>query len=264
MTLTALQSRISEIASEIAQGANISGYKDCIGKKFRRENVYQDYGPLVQPFTVSSGADPATQVLEGWDVYGGYSVYRNFYEEGRDAAYFGTTIIDDDNDPGRYSFAFGPNRPLPEGLYKVEFSYQMPYQIPCKYRPEAIYKDEVTAVALAGTLHEAFFDPVTVGTAVKADSSNGVLKPASFTVGSTSTEITSLEWSNNQVVLTLGTHVTLSGQVLEFIALNGSVSLSLVADEATVDSTAGTYSWPMTSQPWESGDQLMLRIREGS
>ena len=159
MTLTALQSRISEIASEIAQGANISGYKDCIGKKFRRENVYQDYGPLVQPFTVSSGADPATQVLEGWDVYGGYSVYRNFYEEGRDAAYFGTTIIDDDNDPGRYSFAFGPNRPLPEGLYEVEFSYQRPYQIPCDYRYEAIYKDEVTAVAPAGTLHEAFFDP---------------------------------------------------------------------------------------------------------
>ncbi len=58
---------------------------------------------------------------------------------------------------------------------------------------------------------------MTVGTAVKADGSNGVLKPTSFTVGSTSTEITSLEWSNNQVVLTLGTHVSLSGYVLEFI-----------------------------------------------
>ena len=32
-----------------------------------------------------------------------------------------------------------------------------------------------------GTLHEAFFDPVTVGTAVAADSANGVLKPAEFT-----------------------------------------------------------------------------------
>ena len=263
MTLTALQSRISEIASEIAQGANISGYKDCIGKKFRRENVYQDYEPLDRLYTVSSGADPATQVLEGWDVYGGYSVYRNFYEEGRDAEYLGTTIIDDDNDPGRYSFAFGPNRPLPEGLYKVEFNYQMPYQIPCKYRHAAMYKDEVTAVASAGTLHEAFFDPVTVGTAVKADGSNGVLKPMSFTVGGTATELTSLEWSNNQVVLTLGTHVSLSGYVLEFIALDGSVSLSLFTDSATVDSTAGTYSWPMTSQPWADGDQLMVRIREG-
>ena len=261
MTLTALQSRISEIASEIAQGANIPGYKDCIGKKFRRENVYQDYEPLVQPFTVSSGADPATQVLEGWDVYGGYSVYRNFYEEGRDAEYFGTTIIDDDNDPGRYSFAFGPNRPLPEGLYEVEFNYQLPYQIPCDYRHAAMYKDEVTAEAPAGTLHEAFFDPVSVGTAVKADGSNGVLKPMSFTVGGTSTEITSLEWSNNEVVLTLGSFVSLSGYVLEFIALDGSVSLSLNVADATVDGGAGTYSWQMTSQPWADGDQLMLRIR---
>ncbi len=62
----------------------------------------------------------------GMFTYGGYSVYRNFFEEGRDAAYFGTTIIDDDNDPGEYSFTFGPNRPLPEGLYKVEYTYQYP------------------------------------------------------------------------------------------------------------------------------------------
>ena len=59
------------------------------------------------------------------------------------------------------------------------------------------------------------------------------------------------------------THVALSGYVLDFIALDGSVSLSLNAAEATVDCTAGTYSWSMTSQPWEDGDQLMLRIREG-
>ena len=39
----------------------------------------------------------------------------------------------------------------------------------------------VTVTAPEGTLHEAFFDPVTVGTAVVADSANGVLKPAEFT-----------------------------------------------------------------------------------
>ena len=89
-----------------------------------------------------------------------------------------------------------------------------------------------------------------------------MLKPTSFTVGSTATELTSLEWASNQVVLTLGTHVSLSGHVLDFIALDGSVSLSLFTDSATVDSTAGTYSWPMTTRPWENGDKLMLRIRE--
>ena len=65
------------------------------------------------------------------------------------------------------------------------------------------------------------------------------------------------------MVLTLGTHVSLSGQVLEFIGLNGSVSLSLFTDSATVDGTAGTYSWSMPSQPWADGDKLMVRIREG-
>ena len=145
----------------------------------------------------------------------------------------------------------------------MEFSYQLPYQIPCDYQKEAIYKDKVTVTAPSGTLHEAFFDPVTVGTSIKADSSNGVLKPTSFTVGGTATELTSLDWANNQVVLTLGTHVSLSGYVLEFIALDGTVSLSLFTDAATVDSTAGTYSWSMSSQPWEDGDKLMLRIREG-
>ena len=65
------------------------------------------------------------------------------------------------------------------------------------------------------------------------------------------------------MVLTLDTHVSLCEYVFDFIALDGSASLSLLTDDATIDSTAGTYSWPMTSQPWEDGDKLMLRIREG-
>ena len=46
--------------------------------------------------------------------------------------------------------------------------------------------------------------------------------------------------------------------------LDGSVSLSLVVDDAEVDEGAGAYSWVVESQPWEEGDMLMLRIREAS
>ena len=264
ITLTALESRISEITAEINQGADIAGHEDCIGGKYSRENVYEGHEPLVRPFTIPSGADPTTQVLDGFEVVLEFSTYINFFEEGRDAEYFTSTIIDDDDDPGRYNFTYGPNRPLPEGLYEVESNWQMPYQIPCDYRPESIYKDEVTAVASAGTLHEAFFDPVTVGTAVKADGSSGVLKPMSFTVGNTSTELTRLEWSSNQVVLTLDPHVSLSAHVSGVSSSWTGVwrcPSSLMS--ATVDSAAGTYSWPMTTRPWEDGDQLMVRIREG-
>ena len=262
MTLSALKKRISEIAAEISAGGDTPSYEECIGGKYERENFFADREPLVRPFTIPSGAAPATQVLDGWEVRLGDSVYRNFFEEGKDANYFGTTIIDDDEDPGSYSFVAGPNRPLPAGLYKVVFNSQWPHQIPCDYRKEPVYSDEVTAVPPGGTLHEAFFDPVTVGTGVKADGSNGVLKPTSFTVGGTSTELTSLEWSSNHVVLTLNPHVSLGNHVLSFIELDGSVSLSLSAADATVDSSAGTYSWPVTTEPWEDGDQLMLRIRE--
>ena len=122
---------------------------------------------------------------------------------------------------------------------------------------------DVTVTAPYGTLHEAFFDPVTVGTAVKADGSNGVLKPTSFTVGGTvHGDLRVWNGANNQVVLTLGTHVSLSGQVLEFIGLDGNIILSIFADDATANSTAGTYSWPMTTEPWENDDKLMLRIRK--
>ena len=146
----------------------------------------------------------------------------------------------------------------------MEFSYQLPYQIPCDYQREAIYKDEVTAEAPAGTLHEAFFDPVTCwdggeSRRLQRSSQSHVVHRRRHIHG----DLTRVEWSSNQVVLTLDPHVSLSGYVFDFIALDGSVSLSLFTDSATVDSAAGTYSWPMASQPWEDGDQLMVRIREG-
>ena len=73
------------------------------------------------------------------------------------------------------------------------------------------------------------------------------------------TEATSLAigCESGEVEATLNQDVT--GHVLDFIALDGSVSLSLAAANAT--STSGTLSWAVPSQPWEGGDQLMVRIR---
>ena len=55
------------------------------------------------------------------------------------------------------------------------------------------------------------------------------------------------------------------GHRLDFIELDGAVSLSLVVDEATVNPStgsgqAGTLSWTVAEQPWHDGDLLMLRI----
>ena len=76
----------------------------------------------------------------------------------------------------------------------------------------------------------------------------------------TSTSITGLKYDDSNVVLTLSPHVSLSGQKVEFIELDGSVGLSLEVSVATEDSSAGTLTWSVSDQPWGDGDELMLRI----
>ena len=112
-------------------------------------------------------------------------------------------------------------------------------------------------------MHEAFFDPVTVGDAVAADGANGVLKPASFTdTNGAFATIERIAWETGTVSIELSPHTGISGHAVDFIALDGSVSLSLDVVDATVDAGSDTLSWPVASRPWASGDKLMLRIRE--
>ena len=170
-------------------------------------------------------------------------------------------------------------RPMLGGEYSFDIQESWPVDRPCNY----VFSNEVTVTVTAGgALHEFFFDPVTVGSAIGADSTNGVLKPASFTGadGSTTT-ISSMAWepsttrsgptSGSVKVEVAATDLdeALSDYVLDFIELDGSVSLSLDVFDATVESgpTSGsgsrthTLTWTVSSQPWESGDELMVRIR---
>ena len=135
-------------------------------------------------------------------------------------------------------------RPLPAGAYRFYWAEQGRLNALCDAMPEEHRtRNEivVTVTAPTGTLHEAFFDPVTIGTGVGADASNGVIKPVSFTVGGSSTSVTGLKWDNGSVVLSLSPHSSLAGQKLDFIDLDGSVSLwPSPVSSATEDTTAGT------------------------
>ena len=264
VTLADFKAKISAMTTRLANNAHIEGYERCVGNELRRERALRGKERLTLSYDIPSAGDPELTAISSLRVEYGDTAYRSYATSGADAEYFQGLAVDDDEDPAQYLQVKRPSRPLPEGNYEVSFRIQAPSYVPCNFFPDDFPLATVTVTAPAGTLHEAFFDPITVGTAVKADGSNGVLKPTSFTVGGTATEITSLEWSNNQVVLTLDPHVSLSGHVLDFIELDGSVSLSLSAADATMDSTAGAYSWSVTSQPWEDGDKLMLRIREDS
>ena len=107
----------------------------------------------------------------------------------------------------------------------------------------------MTVNAPEGTLHEAFFDPVTDGTAVAADDSNGVLKPAAFTdANGASATLERIAWEpevgeSGTVKLQVNPPTGLTGQEVNFIALDGSVSLSLQVANATVDAANRTLSW---------------------
>ena len=163
-------------------------------------------------------------------------------------------------------------RPLPAGVYNLTWRYKMGSYILCDPENFVDHTLIVTGTSPAGTLHEAFFDPVTVGTAIAADATNGVLKPTAFTDGnSASATLQRIAWEApstgsgqaGTVKLKLSPHTGLANHVLDFIALDGKVILSLDADEATVDAANNTLSWSVTHQPWKNGDKLMLRIHNG-
>ena len=71
------------------------------------------------------------------------------------------------------------SRPLIERIYNFYFNHRGSFYSLCDgftFR----FQWTVTVTAPDGVLHELFFDPVTVGSAVAADGANGVLKPALF------------------------------------------------------------------------------------
>ena len=179
----------------------------------------------------------------------------------------GTTSVgcqryDDDDDPssGHY-FHLETVRTLPGGTYQMVEHRQIYDYVPCNYiQPLHQRTFTVTFDAPVGTLHEALFDPATIGTGSGFSSVAGVLHPADFTVGDTPTTITGLKWESGDVTLTLSPHVELSGYTLDFIGRDGSIDPSLSARAATTDTATGTHTWSLAHQPWNTGDQLMLRI----
>ena len=156
-------------------------------------------------------------------------------------------------------------RPLTQGTYRVNHAYLRPELVPCNATvPEATMERLeviVNVTAPEGTLHEAFFDPVTVGNAVVADSTNGVLQPAAFTgTNSAPATIRRIAWEDGMVKMAISPHDGITGHTVDFIGMDGSVALSLAVADAAVDEANGTLTWKVEPQPWQSGDKLMLRI----
>ena len=270
ITLSELKAEIAAVEAEVAAGDGTDAYRDCIYYKYSWESRDQTrYDALVAAggdwtpdrHEVESGRAPSATFH---DIYRTDGV--RYWLEGEDADLFTIVAL----------LGYGriqATRPLPAGEYRYMYLDRPPEMDICDAFPEAAKKrlrHIMVATAPAGVLHESFFDPVTVGPAVLADGSNGVLEPASFTdANSVSATLESLSYEapagsgqTGTVKLKLDPHDGLTGHALDFIGLDGEVSLSLDVLDATVDSANKTLSWSVSTQPWEEGDQLMLRIRE--
>ncbi len=291
ITLDEMKTRIAEITDELNGDDGSEEFRQCVLLTYeleRRELNYWEQYPSRQG-SMSVNAPPHDHKLgsglaAGTLIYGdddGFGYLPDNREQvwltDGDAALFnvvlGDVVPSDEsgdgvNDAIRFTRRVESSRPLPAGEYQFHFNNRGAFFLRCDGYTNR-YEWTVTATAPAGTLHELFFDPVTVGTAVAADSTNGVLKPVAFTdANGASATIQRIEWQAGMVKLRVSPHTAIAGQVLDIIELDGAVSLSLDVEDATVDPStgsgqAGTLSWNVSEQPWEDGDLLMVRIREG-
>ena len=264
---------LRDIAAWLHGGSGVDGYEQCITSSIDYIDFYRNWEGLFgeqyseDPLTLDTesglGADHVLLEFESAKT----PEYNRVWLTGADAQIFRDVIVDDDTSASNgYEEQLKTARPLPTGFYQLTSHIQLAEYFPCQFNPELNKLPiEVTVAAPEGTLHEAFFDPVALsGGGVGAAGSSGVIDPDEFTVSSDDVEIDSLEWDSGSVVLELDDYVSLSGQTLDFIELDGSIDTSLAIADATVNQTAATWTWSVTGAPWEDGDLLMLRIRDTS
>ena len=269
VSLASLRQKIAWIEG----GTGVAGYDDCVRSgladiRFYRDQEAHNGTPLERGQAAASIASgEPTTVLYRWgssDNWPAPTKYRNRWLQGEDKDLFSVQTVDADTDPSNgFGETITPARPLPAGTYRFISRTQDPVEVPCNYVSQVtglIW--DVTVTAPRGTAHEAFFDPVAIGTAVGADAANGVLDAAGFTVGGAATTIDGLKWEGGTLTLELSPAASLIGHTLDFIALDGSVALLLDGGAAAV--SGGTLTWSVADQPWQAGDLLMLRIRTGS
>ena len=279
IALADLRARVADLEAELAAGAGVPGFRQCISARIagERGRRAEPWSPRRLDVSLGSGSAAATELYrEQHDVR--EPQYFRFWLSGPDAALFEPAIIDDDSQSST-GYAHGPRttRPLPAGEYRLRYNADHYGFFPCKFVPLDGYSDVTLQVtAPAGTVHEAFFDPAALGRGVVGrDAAHGVLAPAAVGTASgaagaaassgasgTSATLRRLTWDAGQLRLDVS-GATLAGQQLELIRLDGTVGLTLRGDAATATATADGHElrWPVCDQPWQPGERLMLRIR---
>ena len=272
-TLSDLKSRVTAIEAE-ANAGGTDAYYECIRSAYSYEGALRyymrRYGSAVRESRRSIGSglpdDTFVIALKHGEAPSRAAAEGLIWFEGTNRDLVRLENVDfvaDAGGPGIFGFTRNivTTRPLPAGTYTF-YPQETWYGGKVCRHPEIArnrHVVEVSVTAPANVLHEAFFDPVDIGTAIGADSSNGVLKPNAFSLDGTTTTISSLKWEAGTAKMTLSPAASLAGYAVDFIALDGSVTTTLAFDDAT--QTGGTLTWSVANRPWNAGDKLMLRIR---
>lgn len=261
---------VSEMKSLIAksdqwhrEGEGNEAYRECIQARFRTEryiNEKKERGenpvPPI-PFGIGSNSVIESGLPAGTVIYVGSSRAGRIWFESVDEDLFLDLSADNTGVVNRTT------RPLPAGEYAVYYNFQREEWVPCDYYPEESINAYELRVFVRLTnpnrvVCEGFFDPVDVGSVLGADVVNGA-KPA-LAIGR-------IEWEAGQVRMEyspseLGFNYVNMFHQVDFIALDGTVTLQLNVDDATpaMDEDRHILTWDINSQPWQAGDKLMLRM----
>ena len=223
MTLSELKALVTRIQNELTAGGT-EEHASCVRDKYFRARYAQYRKNLVEnewgrDYNLQHEKEISSGAPAGTEVYVDIEAERFAEDPIPDSLDIDVLLLHSGQDADLFDKAWPRNavtgRPLPQGTYRFYWFVQGSYNALCDGVPELLKTQNeviVTATSPQGTLHEAFFDPVTIGTGVGADSSNGVIKPAGFTVDGNSTSITGLKYDDSKIVLTLSTHVSLSGR----------------------------------------------------
>ena len=284
-----IRSRIESIDKKLAASQDIEGFAECLGMAYGHDAWLRQYeeanGKPYVPGTTETRTEsgsPAGTVLDEWSASG--QGYIRHWLSGPGADFFEFVIYHNDQDEViksddidyegtrtqflGYTMQFRTARPLSAGTYEMDEYAQAPWFIACDHMPDhPPATSRVTVVPSVPSIHEALFDPVNSGSQTfGAGEGTGLLDPDVFTASDgAETTLNRIDWSSGNVEMQLTPHSLLPDHHIDFIALDGSVSLRLDFDDAeVVTDTDGSQalSWGVCEQPWEKGDKLMIRTSE--
>lgn len=270
ISLSDLKSRIKAIADLVSQGKGVADYEECLRLKFQYERIPWEPYPIEIP--IQSGLASGAVITSG--TAGGH-YYRIYFFSGPDKDFFEIVLEDDDEIPNNgYHRTAKTLRPLDAGDYSLVYHQMLGILRLCIGSPVEAYTDipvanwTIQAPAPAGTLHEAFFDPVAIGDAVGANSANGILTPAAFpTASAADAQIRRIDWASDAINIEIANPpASLADHHIDFIALDGTVALRLAFSYAVVADAGAVraFSWGVCGRPWDAGDKLMLRVSESA